>query len=95
MTTEPQFKVGDRVFSHYVKGPDNSGWGTVERVGHTDRDRTHGVTGTPMDDTTWYMVVFDDGGRHSLDDAHGNWEMARVVPPHIAERYGYGTDPRN
>jgi hypothetical protein len=29
-----------------------------------------------------------------MDDAHGNWDMARIVPPHIAERYGYGSDPR-
>jgi hypothetical protein len=29
-----------------------------------------------------------------LDDAHGNWDMARMVPPRIAERYGYGADPK-
>jgi hypothetical protein len=29
-----------------------------------------------------------------VDDAHGNWEMARVVPPGIAEYYGHGTDPK-
>jgi hypothetical protein len=57
-------------------------WGTIEKV---ETIEPH---------TTWYMVVADDGHRDMLDDAHGNWTMARVVPPSVATRYGYGTDPR-
>lgn len=86
--TQPQFKVGDRFWTHY-----DYQWGTVKRVGNTDRDRTHGVTGSKMDDTTWYEVQYDNGSTNILDDAHGNWDMARMVPPHIAARYGYGDDP--
>ena len=90
--TQPQFKVGDRVWSHYTYK-----WGTIEKVGNTDRDRYHRSTGRPedrMDDTTWYDVRADDGSLDMLDDAHGNWDMARIVPPHIARRYGYGDDPK-
>jgi len=87
--TQPQFKVGDRVFSHYVMG-----WGTIESISHTDRDQVHGVTGSKLPDTTWYDVKFDDGSRNMLDDAHGDWDMARIVPPNIAKKYGYGSDPR-
>lgn len=95
-TTEPQFRVGDRVFSHYTRDRSRgiSGWGTIERVGSTDRDRTHGVTGSSLPDTTWYEVQSDEGASNLLDDAHGDWEMARIVPPHIARRYGYGDDPK-
>lgn len=89
MTSEPQFKVGDRVFSHYTMR-----WGTIVSVDRTYRDQTHGVTGSKLPDTTWYDVRADDGTRHLLDDAHGNWNMARIVPPAIAERYGYGPDPQ-
>ena len=87
--SEPQFQPGDRCFSHYTMK-----WGTIEEVGRTDRDQTHGVTGSPLPDTTWYTVLNDDGSTDSLDDAHGEWELARVVPPAIATRYGYGSDPR-
>lgn len=87
--TEPQFKVGDRFWTHY-----DFQWGTVKRVGNTDRNRTHGVTGGPLDDTTWYDVEYDNGATNMLDDAHGNWDMARMVPPHIAKQYGYGDDPK-
>lgn len=90
--TEPQFKVGDRVFSHYTMK-----WGTIEQIQTTDRDRYRQGTGKPedrMDDTTWYDVRNDDDTRDLLDDAHGNWDMARIVPPHIASRYGYGDDPK-
>jgi hypothetical protein len=122
--TEPQFKPGDRFFTHY-----DMQWGTVKRISHTDRDRTHGVTGSKMDDTTWYDVTYDADApevgsewctcdtnstddacpvhgsldvrdwsfwRTSslLDDAHGNWDMARMIPPHIATRYRYGKDPK-
>jgi len=87
--TEPQFKVGDRVFTHY-----DMKWGTVKKIDTTYRDQKHGVTGTPLPDTTWYEVEYDnDAGTALLDDAHGNWDMARIVPPHIAKRYGYGDDP--
>lgn len=89
--TQPQFKVGDRCFSHYTMK-----WGTIAKVGNTDRDRYYRSTGKPedrMDDTTWYDVRADDGSVDMLDDAHGNWEMARVVPPNIALDAGYGVDP--
>lgn len=94
--TEPQFQPGDRVFSHYTRNRERgiSGWGTIESISHTVRDATHGVTGSRLPDTTWYHVTPDEGGRELLDDAHGVWDMARIVPPHIAERYGYGKDPR-
>jgi hypothetical protein len=88
--TEPQFKPGDRFWTHY-----DYQWGTVVNVSHTCRDRVHGVTGDKLDDTTWYNVRYDDGSTSMLDDAHGNWEMARMVPPHIAKRYGYGEDPQS
>jgi hypothetical protein len=87
--TEPQFKIGDRVFSHYVMG-----WGTIDRLSRTYRGDTHGVTGDPLPDTTWYSVKMDKGTTELLDDAHGNWDAARIVPPHIAKRYGYGDDPK-
>ena len=83
-TTKAQFSVGDRCFSHYTMK-----WGTIERIGTTERSRTHGVTGDQLDDTTWYSVRADDGSMDLLDDAHGNWEMARIMPAHIAERFGY------
>lgn len=87
--TQPAFKPGDRVFSHYVMK-----WGTVSALGRTNRGDTHGVTGSPLPDTTWYDVEFDDGSVELLDDAHGDWDMARIVPPEIAARYGYGNDPK-
>lgn len=87
--TEPQFKPGDRFWTHY-----DYQWGTVVKLNHTVRGAVHGVTGDPLPDTTWYEVKYDDGATSLLDDAHGNWEMARMVPPHIAQRYGYGTDPQ-
>jgi hypothetical protein len=86
--TQPQFTPGQRVFTHY-----DMKWGTVERINTTYRDQTHGVTGSKLPDTTWYDVKYDGGGTSLLDDAHGNWDMARIVPPHIAKRYGYGDDP--
>jgi hypothetical protein len=86
--TQPQFKLGSRVFSHYVMG-----WGTVVEIGETRRGDTHGVTGSKLPDTTWYDVWMDKGSRELLDDAHGNWDMARVMPEHIAKRFGYGEDP--
>lgn len=86
--TQPKFVIGDRVFSHYMMD-----WGTIQRISHTERDKTHGVTGDPLPDTTWYFVAMDKGGSQLLDDAHGDWDMARIIPPKIAERYGYGSDP--
>jgi hypothetical protein len=29
-----------------------------------------------------------------LDDGGGDWELARIIPPQIAKRYGYGSDPK-
>ena len=86
--TEPQFKPGDRCFSHYTMK-----WGTVKRECITRRGDIHGVTGSPLPDTTWYDVEWDDGLTDMMDDAHGDWDMARIVPPKIAEQYGYGQDP--
>lgn len=94
--SEPQFQPGDRVFSHYTRDRARgiSGWGTIERVRHTCRDQTHGVTGSRLPDTTWYEVRTDEGATELLDDAHGEWEMCRIMPPAIARRFGYGDDPR-
>lgn len=90
MESQPQFQVGDRCFSHYAMK-----WGTIAEVGTTYRNQKHGVTHDSLPDTTWYYVTLDDeGGRELLDDAHGNWDMARIVPPHIAAWYGFGTDPK-
>jgi hypothetical protein len=90
--TEPQFKAGDRFFTHY-----DMKWGTVIKEHHTVRDAVHGVTGSKLPDTTWYDVRYDSDEEwrtsSMLDDAHGNWDMARMVPPHIAKRFGYGDDP--
>jgi rubredoxin len=88
-TGKPAFGVGDRFFTHY-----DMKWGTVQRIGRTDRGRTHGVTRNPLPDTTWYDVRYDKGGTSLLDDAHGDWEQARMVPPDIAKAYGYGSDPK-
>jgi hypothetical protein len=88
--SEPAFKPADRAFSHYLMA-----WVTVVREHHTVRGAVHGVTGSPLPDTTWYEVQPDGGGCEvMLDDAHGDWDMARMVPPQIAERYGYGSDPK-
>ena len=86
--TEPQFKPGDRFWTHY-----DYQWGTVIRINTTYRDQKHGVTGSPLPDTTWYDVKYDNGATSMLDDAHGDWNMARMVPPRIAVRYGYGKRP--
>ena len=86
--TQPQFKVGDRCFTHY-----DMKWGTVAAIDKTYRDQKHGVTGNPLPDTTWYHVKYDDGGASLLDDAHGDWDMARILPPNIAADFGYGVDP--
>jgi len=86
--TEPQFKPGDRCFSHYTMK-----WGTVRELRETRCGQVHGVTGSPLPDTTWYDVLNDDGTSDRLDDAHGNWDMARILPPSIAAMYRYGSDP--
>ena len=88
--TQPQFSEGDRAYSHYIMR-----WVTVKKIDHTVRNATHGVTGSPLPDTTWYKCEDDDGRTHLLDDGHGNWDMARLVPPRIASRYGYGQDPKS
>ena len=87
--SQPQFKPGDRFFTHY-----DMQWGDVISISNTVRAAHHGVTGEPLPDTTWYRVKYDNGDTGLLDDAHGNWDMARMVPPHIAKRYGYGEDPK-
>jgi hypothetical protein len=74
--TEPQFKPGDRFFTHY-----DMKWGTVVSENTTYRNQTHGVTGSKLPDTTWYNVKYDDGSTSLLDDAHGNWDMARMSRP--------------
>lgn len=87
--TQPKFQVGDRVFSHYVMN-----WGTIESINRTDPPCPHGVTGTMLPGTTWYTVCMDNSmDRERLDDAGGNWDLARIVPERIAVRYGYGSDP--
>lgn len=87
--SEPKFLPGDRVFTHYEMQ-----WGTVVKRNNTVRGAEHGVTGSKLPDTTWYTIELDNGERTMLDDAHGDWEMARIMPSEIAERYGYGTDPK-
>lgn len=86
---DPKFAVGDRVFSHYVMD-----WGTISKIGQTTEPTVHGVTGDPLPGSTWYTVRFDKGITESLDDAGGNWDLARIVPPDVARRYGWGDDPR-
>lgn len=86
--TQPQFTPGDRFWTHY-----DYKWGTVVSIDRTYRGETHGVTGSPLPDTTWYNVRYDDGSTSLLDDAHGDWDMARMMPPWIARRFGYGDDP--
>jgi hypothetical protein len=88
MSVEPRFSPGDRVFSHYTMT-----WGTVRYVDHTQPAGVHGVTGDPLPPSTWYMVVMDDDSCHLLDDANGNWDLARIIPARVASLYGYMTDP--
>jgi hypothetical protein len=88
--TQPQFAVGDRCYSPGY----TCKWGTIVKIDTTYRGQTHGVTGDPLPDTTWYTVRADDGSTDLLDDAHGDWNMARIVPPRIALLYGYGDDPK-
>jgi hypothetical protein len=88
--SQAQFTAGDRVFSHYVMA-----WGTIRRVEKTVTGQRHGVTGDPLPDSTWYTVDFDNGHVHSLDDAHGDWSMARIMPPSVAVSNGYGSDPND
>lgn len=85
----PQFAEGDRVFSHYA-----GGWGTIEKVGRTEPAGVHGVTGSPLPASTWYDVKMDKGNVEYLDDADGQWYLARILPPEVASRYGWGTDPQ-
>lgn len=85
----PLFAPRDRCFSHYV-----GDWGTVESVDHVEPAGVHGVTGDPLPASTWYVVRMDSGRVERLDDASGDWELARLIPPAIASRYGYGQDPR-
>jgi hypothetical protein len=84
----PRFQPGDRVFSHYVMS-----WGTVLQATRTDEPCPHGVTGDMLPGTTWYDVKMDNGDRERLDDADGNWDLARLLPPSVARRYGYPSDP--
>jgi hypothetical protein len=90
MRPRPLFNEGDRVFSHYVMG-----WGTVIRQGRPEPVRHQGEA---TDDTdTWHLVRWDDErkGTSLMNDGGSlGWEHARILPPRIAERNGYGTDPK-
>jgi len=85
---KPRFAVGDRVFSHYQMG-----WGVVERLGEVEPVQHQGE---PTDDTdAWHLVRWDDGGTSIMNDGGTmGWDMARIMPPAIAKRYGYGDDPK-
>ncbi|WP_297775403.1 hypothetical protein [Mycobacterium sp.] len=86
----PLFKRGDRVFSHYTMG-----WGTVTVVGQPELVRHAGQeTG---DTDTWHVVQWDDerqGTSLMNDGGTLGWEHARILPPRVASRNGYGTDPK-
>lgn len=84
----PALEIGQRVFSHYTMK-----WGTVESVAreHEEQRWQGEPTGTY---TTWWNVRADDGSRDMLDDADGNWYMARVIPAAVATSAGYGRDPK-
>lgn len=82
------FQPGNRVFSHYVMR-----YGTIVSIDREEPAGVHGVTGDPLPASTWYTVKMDGGREERLDDAGGNWDLARIIPPRIAERYGYGRDP--
>lgn len=85
----PQFKEGDRVFSHYVMK-----WGTIQSVDKTTDPCPHGVTGDMLPGSTWYTVLMDNGRLESLDDGGGDWDLCRIMPPRIASRFGWPADPK-
>lgn len=81
------FKAGDRVFSHYTMK-----WGNVVSVDRTEQVRESGVLTSHTD--TWYSVRWDDGTTDLMNDGGTRgWSMCRIMPPHIAERNGWGKDP--
>lgn len=84
-----QFAIGDRVFSHYVMD-----WGTVTWIGSYQEPCPHGVTGSMLPGSRWYDVKMDKGRVETFDDANGDWDLARCVPPSVARKYGYGDDPK-
>lgn len=85
------FNEGDRCFSHYVMD-----WGTVGKIDQPLREILS--QGEPTGEyDTWYDVNFDKKGHYSMNDGGTHpmgWEWGRIVPPHIAKRYGYGDDPK-
>jgi hypothetical protein len=92
--TEPQFKEGDRFWTHY-----DYRWGTVlkpsRRLGAaTCMASLEASCLTPPGTTCTTTAIRKVRLSSMLDDAHGNWDMARMVPPHIARRFGYGDDPK-
>jgi hypothetical protein len=86
-TTTPRFAVDDRVFSRYTMS-----CGRIVSIDRTDDPTPHGVTGDMLPGSTWYTVLMDNGDREYLDDANGNWDLARIVPLSVARRYGYKVD---
>ena len=87
LSAKPALQIGDRVFSHYTMR-----WGFITGIAVERREQMRG--GEPCGTfTTWWWMTADNGTRDMLDDADGDWEMARVVPQKVALRYGYGPDP--
>lgn len=84
----PMFNEGDRVFSHYTMK-----WGTIVSVGSDEPVHREGVE-VPGKTDAWHDVRWDDGTTDYMNDGGGDWDSARVLPPAIAKRYGYGEDPR-
>lgn len=86
---QPRFKLHDRVFSHYEMA-----WGTIVRVGKPEPVQHRGEQTDDID--TWHSVEWDAprGGTSIMNDGGTmGWDLARIVPPAIARRYGYGDDP--
>lgn len=85
--TQPRFKDGDRCFSHYTMK-----WGTVVKLKERVDVRLRGVATGDIDH--WYDVRWDDDSTDLMNDGGSQgWEMARIIPPAVAERFGYGKDP--
>lgn len=84
----PMLKEGERVFSHYVNK-----WGEIIEQGQRKPLVVDGKETSKFD--TWHVVQWDDGSIDTMNDGDGNWNNARIIPPNIASRYGYGDDPKN
>jgi len=90
-----RFAKGDRIFSHYEMK-----WGTIIEIGNVEEVLRQGepcpIKGMTDEFHTdaWHTVEWDDGGTSIMNDGGTmGWDMARIIPPHIAKRYGYGDDP--